>query len=123
MSTYARQLAFPGPEGRADERLVVPGDLHQALDRDAREGVRHRRVEVGAPAAGDLLARGVYWQRRAVRPVRRHGVEHVGHRHDARHQRDILALEAVRIPRAVEPLVVAAYRARFAIEEAQRLED
>ena len=64
------------------------------------------RVELRARAPLDLA----YAPRRARagrgRGARRHRVEHLGDEDDARAERDVLAGEAVRIPRAVPALVV-----------------
>jgi hypothetical protein len=76
--------------------------------RDRLEGRHHRRVELRAGPVGDLLAGPLERERPAVGAVGGHRVEGVGHREDARPQRDRLADEAARVALAVPALVMAA---------------
>src|SRR5206468_3012070 len=73
------------------------------------EGFHDVRVELDASVLADL-AKGLLGGEGlgAVGPRRGHRLERVGDVEDPRPERDVLALEAVGIARAVEPLVVVA---------------
>src|SRR5215469_9123693 len=66
-------------------------------------------IELGAGAAGNLLAGGVESSRLAVGPVRRDGVQGVGYGKNARAQGDMVAYEPARIPAAIVVLLVAVH--------------
>src|SRR5262249_29927767 len=80
-------------------------------------------VELRPGAATDLFERSRQWALAAVRTIRRHRIKRVRHGHHAGNQRDVIALETVRIALAVIPLVVVSYGLRLAREELQRLEN
>ena len=56
-----------------------------------------RRIIKAALAALDFRERSVEAERRAVGPVRRHRLYHVGDRENFRFQQNLVALEALRI--------------------------
>jgi hypothetical protein len=64
------------------------------------------RIELGPDPGLELGQDIVQIERRAVGPLAGHGVERIGHGHDAGGQRDLLTPQSVREPAAVEPLVV-----------------
>ncbi|HEY0782783.1 MAG TPA: hypothetical protein VGE98_10030, partial [Thermoanaerobaculia bacterium] len=72
------------------------------------------RAELGAGSAQDLGRRRLGLQPLAVRAARRHRVERVGDRDDARLERDVAVGQAVRIAAAVQPLVMAAHAGQHA---------
>src|ERR1700732_2602890 len=63
------------------------------------------------------------WQGLAVRAVGDHGVERVGHREYSGTERNFLAAQAARIPRAVEALLVSEHDFRGVLEERNAFEN
>src|SRR5881398_1708754 len=111
----ARRLRRPQIELAAD--LLEPGG------RNRDERFSDHRVELGPGPAGDLIDRRRDGPLGAVRAIGGHGVEGVRHGHDARNERDGLALNPIGIALAVVTLVVVPDRLGFAREEPERLED
>ena len=73
------------------------------------EGVHDVRIELDAAELAQLGQRLLGRERgHAVRPGGGHRLEGVGHVQDAGQLRDLVADEAIRVARAVEPLVVVA---------------
>ncbi len=112
--------------GQAVERpLVEPVHLLQAIGRDrfgvdGAEDVDHLRIELGAGVVAQLMKGLGVGQCRAVGPVVDHGVVRIGDRDDARADRDLVALQAVRVAASVEALVVVEHH-RDGLAQARRL--
>ena len=81
------------------------------------------RVELGAGAALELLARRGDRERRAVGAVGDERVPGVAGQHDPRGERDVLAREAVGIAAAVPALVRVAHGGGDGVEAGQRAQD
>src|SRR5712691_5727361 len=111
--------------GVAHERLArePPSELRQRLVIDRRKAVRldgvgpapldtrlqctvADRVELGALVSIQLLHRAVVTRSFAIDAVRRDCFVGVGDDEDARADRDLIALQALRIARSVEVLVM-----------------
>ena len=73
-------------------------------------------------ASDDCEGLGVT-ERSVVGTVRRQRIEVVDHREDPRPERNLLALEAVRIPLAVPTLVVRQYERRHRVREGDGADD
>ena len=110
-----RQRAAGGADALAQPRERVVADRVVGGD--------HRGVELRARAAVDLLARRCEAHRLAIGAVRGQRVERVGDREHARRERDLLALEAVRVAGAVPALVVVAHDQRRLVEEVDVAQD
>src|SRR5262249_54446695 len=92
-----------GEQQVRDRVRVTRVERHAPLERgDAA------RAELGAGVRPQLGERGGRLEGGAVGARRQHRAERVGDVDDARAERDLLALKAVRIAGAVEPLVVVA---------------
>ena len=76
-----------------------------------------------AGARADLRERRLQAQRRPIRPVRGHRLDHVGDRQDARLRKDLVVFEFSRIPGAVLPLVVLRDDVGDGVLKVDRLED
>src|ERR1700680_4460062 len=76
------------------------------LFRLGQENLDDLGIELRAGALADFLAGGGDGQGLAIGAVGGHGVERVCHRENARPQGNLLTLEAARITRAVEELLV-----------------
>src|SRR5690606_25010068 len=96
LSISAGGATAPGRSGVEGKAVV---DHPQA-------GVHHLGVVALAAPGADFGEGGVEPQGRPVGAVGHHGFDHVGHRHDAGFEADILALEALGVAGAVEALVV-----------------
>ena len=92
----------------------------RGLARQLDEGRHRATVEGPSGLPHEVLERGLAGERRAVRTIRGQGIVHVGHRDDARTDRDRLAGETVGIAAAVEALMVVADRERTGGEELER---
>src|SRR3954471_15903183 len=99
---------------------------HELLHRgvvDVGERLRAVGIELRAGARQDLVDRLVERPAAAVGAVARDGVDGVGHREDARPQRDAVLLQAGRIAAAVPALVVVQHDVDGTVEERDRVED
>src|ERR687887_498332 len=111
-----------------ERRSLCDGLRHRvAEDRLERKDPLERgdgaRAELGAGGAAKLLDRLVRRPRRAIDARRQHRVERVGDVDDARAERDLLALDPVRVAGAVPALVVVADRRHRVLEEAEAVDD
>src|SRR5580704_9531035 len=110
--TVASRGTKPGRTHATDARLRRAGDRRLGVDlvvaalERADESVDYRRVELGARAADELLAGGERGHAGAVGPVGDHRLVGVGDRQDPRLERDLVADGSLRVPPAVDPLVV-----------------
>src|ERR1039458_8079249 len=79
-----------------------------SLAEQFKTGIGDRGIIGATAAALDLLEGELYAQGRTVRPVRGHRFHHVRHGHDARLEQDLPVLQSLRVPRAVQLLVMLA---------------
>src|SRR5688500_14515170 len=100
----AAAAAGPALSGGAITPLMLD---FEHFARRGEEGLQDARIEVAAGLGAHVVERLLARPGLLVRPHRGQRVVHVGHRDDARAQRDVVADEAVRVPRAVVFLVVA----------------
>src|SRR5436190_9504870 len=98
-------------------------DAFEGLVRDLVERLYHLRVELAARALGDRPARVRQRGGGPVGPVCGDRVERVGDREDPRRERDLLALQAVRVALAVPALVVVLDDVGRRLEEGDPAED
>ena len=87
------------------------------------EGGHHPRIERLAGLLLEQRQRRVVLHGPVVRPVGGEGVEVVDHREDARAERDLVALEPLRVALAVPALVVAQNERRHRVRERHRADD
>src|SRR5690606_19003457 len=101
-----RRAGRPGATWVSDRSVAVFGEHGLDARGIAEEGVDASRVEM--PAALRLQELDAFGERPGVLvgAFRDERVEHVGHGDDTRHQRDVLAVQSVRIAGAVELLVM-----------------
>jgi hypothetical protein len=74
--------------------------------------VNHLRVEMSATLRVDFRQRNSYPQARAVRSVRGHRLDRVGHAENACPKNNLIALESLRIARTIHPLMVLQHHLR-----------
>jgi len=89
----------------------------------ADEGGHRVLVEDASRSGREGLDRGRVRPRRAIRPIGRQRVVHVGHRDDARADRNLVAHEPVGVPGPVAPFVVMADHQGARGEEIERRDD
>src|SRR5216683_6246212 len=99
---------FVGAVGHELLPLVLGGQrqVHRVGRDQIQESVDHPWVEVATATGLDLFESLGQAKGRTVNAVGHHGLEGIGDRDDARTQRDVLALEALRVPGAVIFFVV-----------------
>src|SRR5712692_11292304 len=104
-------------------QIELAADLLEPGVRNRDERFRDDRVELGPDPAGDLIDRRPDGPLAAVRAIGGHRVEGVRHGHDARDERDVLALNPIGIALAVVTLVVVPDRLGFARAVSERVQD
>src|SRR2546423_9726128 len=87
------------------DRGLAPCGVAALLDDDLDERLDHHGVELGARVRAQLAQRLFRPERHAIGPLAGHGVVRIGHADDLRGQRDLAALEAVRVTGPIEVLV------------------
>src|SRR5579862_4988156 len=116
LATFESANAATGRCRPLTEDEVLPDD-------DVKEHVDQVRVPLGAGAALEAALRFLGRKRRPVRPRREHGVVSVGDGENAGEERNLLALEAVRIAFSVPSLLVVPDQRQELVRAAERHAD
>src|ERR1700730_13928211 len=105
------QTPLPSPQGEyggiASSHLNFDGAEAEFAGGDGSfEGIDHDGVELAARQRFDFAERIIEIHRGLIRTIGGHSVKRVRNTDDARHQRNLWALQAVRIAAAVHVLMV-----------------
>ena len=107
-----QSIAEPDRHARGDIREGEPERKGPAARVVALEGLDRHRIELRARLLGEDVDRLLVGVGRSIGPRRADRIEGVGHRDDARAERDLIAREALGIAGSVEPLVMVEHHRR-----------